>query len=137
VFGVLGPGRDGMLASESANTLCYRGLTCTVDFFGIGLQNYNKLIIIQSGQTCGDPGVLLEEQLQQPIDCLEEYVGEFRIVIPRYFECPDGSTENVCEFPICWAHDPGNSADYSGKYSTYIGIVSMLKSPLEDDERLL
>jgi hypothetical protein len=137
VFGVLGPGRDGMLASESANTLCYRGLTCTVDFFGIELQNYNKLIIIQSGQTCGDPGVLLEEQLQQPIDCLEEYVGEFRIVIPRYFECPDGSTENVCEFPICWAHDPGNSADYSGKYSTFIGIVSMLKSPLEDDERLL
>jgi hypothetical protein len=132
VFGLYGPGRDGMLASIAGNTLCYRGLTCTVDFFGIELQNYNRLIVLQPGHTCGASDGLIEDQLEQPIDCLEQYVGEFRVAIPRYFECPDGSDETVCELPVCWSHDPGNSTDYEGMYKTSIGIITMLKYPLED-----
>lgn len=127
-----GPGRGGVISSESGTIKCYRGRSCTVEFMGIGLLTTNGALVRWPTSSCGDAtedGVVpvAHNGLEiNPAESDPKYVGQFRFGgIPQSFRCQYGAA--WCQLPICWAHapDPGQFASYN----VFIGILTLLPMP--------
>jgi hypothetical protein len=143
-----GPGRGGILTSNSANLKCYRTLSCTIEFKGIGLETFNGVMFryhpedgyADCGADDNGEGVVVGME-HNPAPSEQAYVGQYRHgqMAPN-FECPEEQAK--CHLLVCWAHDARGSDhaafDSDGRivptldhrvYNVLIGFVRVLPAP--------